>query len=260
MNTRIRSILVCTCLSVLVVAGTVVAGCGTETASLSGTDWRLVTLAGQPALAEFPVTLSFDQKDGVSGSSGVNRYVGTYKVDGKTLTFSSPLAGTMMAGPEPAMNQEQAFLAALAATKAYSVSGDTLTLSDGSKVELATFAKSVPAALQGTPWSASGYNNGKGAVVSLVADSTITAVFATDGTLSGNASVNSYSAAYTTDGDRITIGPDIITTKMAGPPELMEQEQLYLAALGRATSFALSADTLELRAADGSLQVAFRSK
>ena len=259
-TTGTRGLWVRVLVSLLVVAGTMAAGCGTKTSSLSGTDWRLVTLAGQPALAEFPVTMSFDQKGGISGSSGVNRYVGTYKVDGKTLTVSSPLAGTLMAGPEPAMNQEKSFLDALAATKAHSVSGDTLTLSDGSKVELATFAKSVPAALQGTPWSASSYNNGKGGVVGLATDSTVTALFGSDGTLSGNASVNTYTATYTTDKDKITIGPNIATTKMAGPPALMEQETLYLAALARATTLTLSADTLELRSADGALQVLFRSK
>jgi heat shock protein HslJ len=260
MTAGIRRLLTCAFVSVLVVASTVVAGCGTKTASLSGTDWRLVTLAGQPALAEFPVTMTLDQKGGVFGSSGVNRYMGTYKADGKTLTFGSPFAGTMMAGPEPAMNQEKAFLAALAATKAYSVSGDTLKLSDGSKVELATFAKSVPAALQGTPWSASGYNNGKGGVVGLAADSSITAVFGNDGALGGNASVNTYRTTFTTGDGSMTISPVILSTKMAGPPALMEQEAQYLAALARVTTFALSVDTRELRSADGALQVLFRNK
>jgi heat shock protein HslJ len=65
----------------------------------------------------------------------------------------------------------------------------------------------------------------------------ITAKFGADGTLSGNAGVNTYSTTYKTDGNKITIDPQIVTTKMAGSQEAMDQESNYLLALPTAVSY-----------------------
>ncbi len=64
----------------------------------------------------------------VSGTSGVNRYGGSYaSVDGK-LVFGQ-LFSTMMAAPEPAMALEQRFLAIMGTPLAVTASGGALTLS-----------------------------------------------------------------------------------------------------------------------------------
>ena len=49
----------------------------------------------------------------------------------------------------------------------------------------------------------------------------------------------------------MTIDEQIISTKMAGPPELMEQEAAYLAALPQTATFTIEGDELWLRDAEG---------
>ena len=70
-----------------------------------------------------------------------------------------------------------------------------------------TYGERIPTSLTGTTWNAIGYNNGKGGVVSIAIDTEITAVFGEDGTLSGSAGCNNYSAGYEADDVNIKIGP-----------------------------------------------------
>ena len=75
----------------------------------------------------------------------------------------------------------------------------------------------------------------------------------TDGTVAGTAGCNSYSGAATFDastGD-MTLGPDIISTMMACDQPIMDQEQKYLAALMRVTSYQMARDELLLEDSDG---------
>ena len=86
------------------------------------------------------------------------------------------------------------------------------------------------------------------AITSVVGDATLTADFADDGTLSGNAGCNNYNGPYEIDGDSISIGP-LAGTKMAcTSEELTTQETDYLAALELATSFSVTGDRLDLSA------------
>jgi heat shock protein HslJ len=67
----------------------------------------------------------------VSGSTGCNRFTGTFTRTGASLRFS-PLATTKMACPPTLDAQERAFLAALQATTALHLAGNTLELKDAS--------------------------------------------------------------------------------------------------------------------------------
>ncbi len=71
------------------------------------------------------------------------------------------------------------------------------------------------------------------------------------GSLSGNASVNQYSTAYSTTGMEMSIDKQVASTMMAGPPELMEQEAAYLAALPQTATYTIEGDELWLRDAEG---------
>jgi hypothetical protein len=75
--------------------------------------------------------------DRVSGSSGCNRLMGGYRVEGEALTFDQ-LAGTRMACAE-GMETEKAFLDALARVARWRISGDKLELLDAGGRLLATF-------------------------------------------------------------------------------------------------------------------------
>ena len=95
------------------------------------------------------------------------------------------------------------------------------------------------------------YNNGKGALQGLAASSAITAKFGSDGSLAGNASINQYSTTYTTSGETMSIAAEIVSTQMAGPEELMQQEAAYLAALPQTATFTIEGDELWLRDSSG---------
>jgi heat shock protein HslJ len=84
-------------------------------ADLNGTSWTLLELdTDQPALADAPITLSFTG-DQLSGSGGCNSYNGSFTLgaDNPFVMTVGPLAATQMACPEPILNQETAYLAAL---------------------------------------------------------------------------------------------------------------------------------------------------
>ncbi len=49
----------------------------------------------------------------------------------------------------------------------------------------------------------------------------------------------------------MTVDPEIATTMMAGPEELMTQEAAYLAALPKTATYTIEGDELWLRDADG---------
>jgi heat shock protein HslJ len=184
----------------------------------------------------------------MSGSGGVNSYSAAYKTSGANGIEIDSVASTLIAGPEPLMAQESAYFRCLENAEAYRVTGTSLELVDKAGEVVVRYTASKPVELRGTTWYCTGYNNGKEAVVSLVAGSQITAAFAQDGTLAGSAGVNTYQTTYTTRAPAaITIAGEIATTMMAGPDALMAQESAYLKALPKAGFYRVSGDTLELR-------------
>lgn len=109
----------------------------TTNLGLSGTVWRLVSLGDAPALAlpeERAASLVFDGEKGrISGSTGCNRFTGTYE-PGKDFDLAlSPGGMTLMACPDDVTAQERAFLDALRAAKRYRIEGGTLELFDGER-------------------------------------------------------------------------------------------------------------------------------
>jgi heat shock protein HslJ len=118
----------------------------------------------------------------------------------------------------------------------------------------------IPAApenpLAGTAWMASSYNNGTGAVVSVMAGTNVTAAFDAS-QLSGSGGCNSYSGTYSVSGSNIAVSPLATGQMMCGEPGVMEQEQQFLAALQSAATYQLDGNRLELRRADGALAVIF---
>ena len=66
------------------------------------------------------------------------------------------------------------------------------------------------------------------------------------GEVSGNGGVNSFGGSYETPGDNaLTFGP-IAATRMAGPPEAMEQETKFFEALENTEHFEFNEDKLVL--------------
>jgi heat shock protein HslJ len=110
------------------------AACGGDegdAVTLEGTSWVLESMAGTPALDGVDVTVSFTATE-VSGSGGCNLYGGTYELDGDALTIGERLTSTLRACLEEGrMEQESAYLAALASAERVSLEGDTLVIETG---------------------------------------------------------------------------------------------------------------------------------
>ncbi len=115
------------------------------------------------------------------------------------------------------MNQATAYMAALGKTTSFSGGERQLILNAGTDI-VATFV-AVSQDLGDTAWDVVMYNNGREAVVGLIAGTEISANFGADGSLTGNASCNEYVAGFTTDGSAITISTPGVTFRFCPEPE-----------------------------------------
>lgn len=226
---------------------------------LTGTIWTLTELNGQPSLPTTTITAEFGEDGQVSGSSGCNNYTATYAVEGDNLTINmSPAATTLMACPEPIMDQEAAYLEALGAATTFEANEEELALFDDNGDPVAIFS-AVSQELAGSSWEVISYNNGREAVVSLIIGSEITADFGEDGQLTGNAGCNNYFGPYEAEGENISMGPFGSTRMACSEPEgVMEQESEYLAALETAATYKIEGLTMNMRTADGATAANFR--
>ena len=234
-----------------VVVGLALGAC-TSSSTLKDTSWFVVNLNSQSVIPDTQITLNFENGT-LNGTDGCNRYSTSYTVNGAKFTVNKDVATTMMACPEPIMQQASAYITALTQAATYRIDGQQLTLLDASGKTLATFTKQN-SELGGTSWIVTGYNNGKQAVVSVVIGSKLTADFSADGKLSGSAGCNNYTATYAASGKSIKIGPAASTRKMcADPAGVMEQETQFLKALETAATYHIDGNQLELRTTDGAL-------
>jgi heat shock protein HslJ len=104
---------------------------------LVGRSFRVVAIDGVPALERPTADITFGVDGRVTGRATVNRFAGPYALDGSTLALG-PLAGTLMAGPPEAMEQEQRLHRALARslTVVTADGGGRVELRDGDDVVL----------------------------------------------------------------------------------------------------------------------------
>jgi heat shock protein HslJ len=121
-------------LSLLDAGATTVAGFVAQSTELAGTSWSVTSFndgrrdAVVGVLPGSEVTLEFGAGDTAAGTAGCNRYTTRYRRSGATLAFDSP-AATRKACPQPGvMEQEHAFLAALANVATARIEGDRLEL------------------------------------------------------------------------------------------------------------------------------------
>jgi heat shock protein HslJ len=226
------------------------------TIDLDGTRWNVVELNGEPVTGDAQGTLDF--ADGmVTGTAFCNGFGGAYELDGTELTFGD-LAQTLMAclEPEGVMELESAYMAALSEAAGYRVDGADLVVVDAEGGALVKLSPAEVVGLEGTPWQLTGYNDGRG-VTSLVLDTEISATF-DDGTLSGTAGCNQYTAPYTLEDGTLSVGPAASTRMACMDPEgVMAQETAYLEALSDVASYDMGRNWLRLLDGDGALLLMF---
>jgi heat shock protein HslJ len=231
-------------------------GCSTvtpasETPPLEGAAWVLASLPGQSSLLGQPPTARFEGGR-VQGSDGCNRYTAPYTAQGSSFEVGSRGASTRMACSPEVMKQAVAFTTALGSAKRCRVTDGRLQLLGSDGAVLATFVAQKQS-LAGTSWRATGINNGKGGVASIVGGSNVTVAFGADGRVSGSAGCNQFNAGYEAPGSNLSIKAPVVTRKMCANPAVMEQEHAFLKALESVTTMRFEGNRLELRTATGAL-------
>ncbi len=102
--------------------------------------WLVTSLRGRPLSAGVRATLKIESNGSVSAHSGCNGMGGQATIRDNTIRFG-PLVGTMMACPEPRMQVENQFRAALEATRNWRVERGALVLLSGRGARLVVLAR-----------------------------------------------------------------------------------------------------------------------
>ena len=105
-----------------------------DAAALENIEWQLVAI-GRTLMMGYDgdkgASLLFEpQGQKIAGSTGCNRYFGTYSLEQDQLSLS-PAGMTRMACPTPLMAQEQQFIEALGSVTGYRLDGRALELLSG---------------------------------------------------------------------------------------------------------------------------------
>ncbi len=221
--------------------------------------WKVTALADasgelEPVIEGTAPDIHFAD-DQVSGDGSCNRFFGPYETSGSGDLNFGELESTLMACLEAVMDQEQAFLFALDSVDSYSIAGAVLEMR--SSGEVVALFEAIPTSLANTEWRLVGLNNGKQAVVGVLADAEISATFTEDGTLAGSSGCNTYRATWEADSESIHIGPAMGTKKMCPGEGLMDQEARYLEVLGLVSNFRMDASSLEMFDDEGTRQLQF---
>jgi heat shock protein HslJ len=106
--------------------------------TLLGTTWKLEKYSIDGNLVDVIENSEADlifQEDRFAGNGSVNRYFGSYKLEGKDLKMG-PVGRTLMMGPEDASDQEFTYTQLLEKVTSWEIVGDKLTLLEDGKVVL----------------------------------------------------------------------------------------------------------------------------
>jgi heat shock protein HslJ len=228
---------------------------------LQATPWQLTSYAvsGSDNLSgateDAPGTAQFENGT-VNGSTGCNNYHASYQLPNAGDIDFGPVAATQAAcGDSATTAQEQGMLKGFDRASRVVLNNTDLQFLDDRNTPVLVFEVAKPKPLEGTAWKLLSYRTPT-AVTSALNGAEITASFE-NGTMSGSAGCNNYTAPYTGGGDgasgALKIGGNIaMTQKLCTEPEgVTEQEQVYTAALGTVTSFEIVGNELTLLDAQG---------
>lgn len=218
---------------------------------LAGTEWELVSLGGDPLLEDTYISIEFDE-DRVGGFAGCNHYgggpdSGGYSVSDRSIEIGQ-LAITLMEclDPKGVMDQEAAYLNALANATTYRLEADTLTLQNADGATILSFQRVEsstmdPAGLIGTTWrlvSLDGQPPAEG--------STVTLTWHNEHRAAGSAGCRGFVSGYEAEGDELTFTSTAMMGDTCAGEALQRQEGEYTTILGWANRFRLDRDRLEL--------------
>ena len=208
---------------------------------LEGTAWKLIsyTPAGKTAQhnAAGLVTLMFEPNGDLSGSTGINTYEATWKMNGKTLDISQP-AITKMVGPQFMENQESDYLSLMGSVAGFTLSAGQLDLINAAGVPIMSFEPIIP----GTSWQLMEINGEE-----IQTDTQTTLTFNEDGTVSGKGPVNRYSGVWHLAGvDGLTFSNVAATMLISSDSFAVTTEQQYFEILNSITRYTVTENSLTL--------------
>ena len=235
--------------------------------TLTGVTWYLVSFnSGTGSLSVKPgtqITALFDTTGKVAGSAGCNQYTASYQATLNGLSIGAP-ATTKMACSEPAgiMTQETAYLMTIQGASGYSISGNTLTVTDSGGKAILTYSTVPPyqmtaAPMTGTMWYLNSLVDKTGQIWGPVPTNPISLQFSDGGNVTGNSGCNSYSGTYTVSGNNININGFAVTLMYCGDPGVMTLEQTYLTVLPMMKVYKISGDQLTLSDGTGNITMVY---
>jgi heat shock protein HslJ len=115
--------------------------------------------------------------------------------------------------------------------------------------------------LDGTKWIMTSYavsGGMKDALSNPPVDANFSAPKNGEGEVTGNGGVNNYNGPYKVDGANITVS-SIMSTRMAGNPDVMNQETAYLTALQSAATFEIKGDVLTMKNKSGTVVLTYKA-
>jgi len=255
------------CLMILIPV-LIAAGCTEKPAAppdlrLNGTRWTLTDYTTDGTLRQVingsTVTLEFSDDGRITGSAGCNHYFAGYGMKGTAITIGPAGSTEMYCAAAGVMDQESIYLALLQKASSVTAGDDRLTFADAKGTTILSFTRIVPPApepLVGTNWTLDSFYTGD-AVSSLIAGTTITAVFGDDGRVAGSSGCNHYFASYNVTGTAMSIGSVGSTKMYCTSPGVMQQESTYLGSLSRAAAFTITGNRLNLAEANGTTLLSF---
>ncbi len=230
--------------------------------SLALSDWHVTKMGSVAIVSGKEPTIRFTKDGRIEGTTGCNRFFGSYVQDGAKVTFSGTGATKMACPQDGLMQQEAAFLAILQGEAELSferpgkaLSHLTLTGANGTSFTgipiLYVPSKPAPkpdsAALKGGVWIVEDINR-----TGIIDNSRLTLTFGEDGRVSGSTNCNGFSGTYTVDGAKLTLGALMMTRRACLAEALSRQEQKYTDALDGELSWTITDDgALELTGAEG---------
>lgn len=210
--------------------------------SLEGRTFLSTGVQGRALVPGSVVRLAFENGQ-VSASAGCNSMGGAYRIEGDLLV-TGPLMSTEMAC-DPALMQQDQWLAELLGGATVALDGDTLTLTRNvSRLTLLDREVADPdRPLLGTRWVVDGLI--AGGTVSSVPVGVLAALTFQDGRVDVEAGCNRGGGTVTISDTTIDVGP-IGLTKLACAPDAMAVEGAVMRTLSGTVTYRIEAGTLAL--------------
>lgn len=255
---KIASILLATAGCALIFSCASTKNVAKETVHPTG-DWELIHFEKSGVTRQIAVsTLTVEEEKkgeySVTGFSGVNDFGGKFTANGTAVSPAANFISTKMMGPKAAMEFENEYLAFLTSAESWKTFAEegTEVLEIASKDSTARFRKMT---LEGTSWKINAINTGN-ALVSVESDAMLS--FTDNGEVNGNTGINVINFPYTVDNKSHSIKfSQGQITMMAGSPEEMETEKLFLDNLVKVKNYSLTGKTLTLYSEDGAALLSF---